>query len=242
MDLGQALDYDGAIRSARGQENDSAIPVFFHEAVLDAARTEEAGRQVYQQVEFIKIIIPGDKDEFISRVKDSHRERFPDQYRNFKERGAEMPEGTPLAFWPMMSVAMVAELNAMHVFTIEQLSELTDGVIEKMGGRWAHVRDNALRFLESKPALDTQAALTTKENALIGEMRAQIEQLTKDNEALKTHNEKLEMDVDLWRGEVRKARSESKRQASRASSAKRVAASAKAKANDTQDGFAERCD
>src|ERR1700755_316054 len=92
--------------NARGK--DGAHPQFFTESQPNAARSEKEGRPCFDDVEMVKILIPGDRlTEFVARVNEGHKRRWPKAYAAFKD-GQEAPvEGTPIEQLPGMTKARV---------------------------------------------------------------------------------------------------------------------------------------
>src|SRR5262252_50414 len=78
-----------------------AIPRFHTEAVKMEFASAQAGRPIYEEREFVDIVIPGDRRSSIHEpVNEEHRARWPREYEAFKA-GREAPlEGTPLSAWP----------------------------------------------------------------------------------------------------------------------------------------------
>src|SRR5437879_3568700 len=89
--------------------------------------SEEAGRPVHQDAEFVKIMIPGDKNTLIEREAiEQDRDKFPLEYARFKNGLKEEMQavGTPLKAWPAMSRALVKDLAHFNVHTVEQLASM----------------------------------------------------------------------------------------------------------------------
>ena len=102
---------------------------FYIESVQRAFKSEEAGRPIFEDVEFIKILIPGDKNFSPEReATEADKQRFPLEYARFKNgmKESEQAVGTPLSQWPAMTRSMAKEFNAMNVFTVEQLAGMSD--------------------------------------------------------------------------------------------------------------------
>ncbi len=102
---------------------------FYIESVQRAFKSEEAGRPIFEDVEFIKILIPGDKNFSPEReATEADKQRFPLEYARFKNgmKESEQAIGTPLSQWPAMTRSMAKEFNAMNVFTVEQLAGMSD--------------------------------------------------------------------------------------------------------------------
>lgn len=122
---------------------------FYVRPIMHAFKSAEAGRPIYEEKEYIKIIVPGDSKTTVDcPVDDTFRQRFEKQYDKFKKGLEQAVTGTPLEVWPQMSVGMVAELKSVGVQTVEQLAGMSDANIQKfMGGNmW---RQKAQAFLDA---------------------------------------------------------------------------------------------
>lgn len=119
--------------------NQSGIfPRFYYEPFQNKAKSDEAGRPIFDKREMVEIHIAGDnKSVTVAKVTDTHRHRWPQQYEAFK-REEEIPiDGTPINEWPALSVTQVAEMKALNIHTVEALADLRDAGIQRlgMGGR-----------------------------------------------------------------------------------------------------------
>ena len=127
------------------------IVEFMTKAVKLEFRSKQEGRPVYEDQEFVTILIPGTRGTSAHEpVNDEHRARWPKEYAAFKE-GKELPlEGTPLANWPNSSMtrSRVEELAFFNVRTVEQLAAVDDAAVQRLGmGAW-EMRENARKFLD----------------------------------------------------------------------------------------------
>lgn len=98
--------------------------------------SEEAGRDIYQDAEFIKIMIPGDRYTVHEREATDHdRSKFPVEYARFKNglKEEEQAVGTPLKHWPAMSRSLMKEFTHFNVFTVEQLAGISDTAKQAFG-------------------------------------------------------------------------------------------------------------
>lgn len=101
---------------------------FTMEAVLDRAATTTEGRNIYKDIEFVTIRIPGDKLSVVHRpVNPSDKHRFPLQYAAFRNMRGEEIVGTPLSTWLGIKPSQVKELEFFNVRTVEQLAAMPDG-------------------------------------------------------------------------------------------------------------------
>jgi hypothetical protein len=154
---------------------DNLIPVFYMKAVQNNFESEKQGRAIWEEVPYVEIMIPGDKlSEVHEKVKEHHKERWPDKWAAFKANQEAPTDGTPLDDWPPVSRAIAMQLSSSNVRTVEALADLSDLQLSKvmpMGGN--ALREKARAWLktaeEMAPLADMQAALaaeTAKREAL----------------------------------------------------------------------------
>jgi hypothetical protein len=132
------------------QKKDVARPTFYMEAVKNNAKSEAEGRPIFDEKEFIKIDIPGDKNmNWIGEVEESHRNRWPDQYAAFKRGEARAASGTPLEHWPNpeLTKARVAEIKAQNILSVEELAGIGDNQLGKLGFHGRELREAARAYI-----------------------------------------------------------------------------------------------
>jgi len=156
--LGQQFGMNGGNRPASG------IPKFFVKASRKADGT-------YDNVEMVEIITPGDpKATPILKVTDGVRAKYSDYYTHWKRTQQMAPVGTPLEMWPMMQPAMVTQLKAGNIFTVEQLAEISDGNLHHVPfGKT--VREQARAWLGAKEKSDAIEQATAQTHAMQDGMR-----------------------------------------------------------------------
>jgi hypothetical protein len=122
---------------------------FYIRPVMNNFRSSEEGRPIYEEKEYIRIIVPGDSKTTVDcPVDDTFRMRFQAQYDKFKRGQEQAVDGTPLEMWPQMTVGLCAELKAMNVTTVEQLAGLDDGKAQRIMGSY-DLRRKAQAFLDA---------------------------------------------------------------------------------------------
>ena len=131
-------------------QRDTTVPRFFLDKNLNNIASEKAGHPVYDSVEKVEIIIPGQSLSTAVRfVNQELKNRWPQQYAAFKA-GMEAPvEGTPIEEWPPLIPAEVANLKAINIMTVEQLSQINDNAISTMGHGARALRDKAAAWLKN---------------------------------------------------------------------------------------------
>jgi FtsZ-binding cell division protein ZapB len=173
--------------------DDKLFVVFYMGILQDQARSEEEGRPIYHDVEWIRIITPGDNTMRIERpVTADERRRFPRQYAAFKNgmKDEDQTPGMRLSEWPMVSRAMAEELRGIKIYTVEQVAELRDDVMLRVPGL-VSLKKQAQVWLGK-----------TKDSAAAAKTAKQLEDLRAQNESLQEANKKLLERVDALMGKL----------------------------------------
>ncbi len=146
----------GTYDEAQSQANQSRYAMdsklyatFYIRPVMNAFKSSQEGRPIYEEKEYIRIIVPGDSKTTVDcPVTEEFRGRFEKQYEKFKKGLEQAVEGTPLEMWPQMTVGLCAELKAMNVITVEQLAALDDSKAQRIMGSY-DLRRKAQLFLDA---------------------------------------------------------------------------------------------
>ena len=155
-------------------EHESAVAVGFGMMpVEDKKETNRRGRPFYKDVEFVKIVTPGDKNAiYLQPASQKHRERFPKAYAAFKSGQIVAEDGTPIEHWPMVGRSQALNFRAYGIHTVEALATLHDGNLESLGREARDLREKAKAFL--KQADDTAAVqkLAMEKQSMADQMQA----------------------------------------------------------------------
>lgn len=129
--------------------HDSKLYVeFLRKPRLNAAKSREAGRAVYEEADYVRIFVPGDKSSVVERpVTEQDMQRFQERYNKWKAGQAEAVVGTPLTSLPTMTPAKIEEYKYFKIVTVEQLAEAPDGLGQKFMG-FQGDKQRAKAFLE----------------------------------------------------------------------------------------------
>lgn len=121
-------------------------------------KSAKAGHPVFEDVEFVKIVVPGDRQsDFFQPATDAHKKRFPRAYEAFLNRETKpVTEGMPIEEWPQVSRSLAMTLKAANIYTVEALAEVHDGLIDKIGNNGRDLREKAKAFL--RQSRDSAAA------------------------------------------------------------------------------------
>jgi len=167
---------------SRYTEDSRLFVQFYRQPMLQPGKSREAGRAIYQEVDCIKIMVPGDKLSVIDRpVDDLDRRRFADRYAKWQAGAGAVIEGTPLASLPRMTPGKVEEYKFFNVHTVEQMAAAPDNLGQKFMGFHEDKR-SAKAFLEiakgNAPIEKMNEELKARDSK-IEELQAQIEAITK---------------------------------------------------------------
>ena len=129
--------------------NDAQLLVKFSiHSELSQFKSKQQGMPIYDDVEIITIMNPGEKEPTIIAATEMHKRRFPKQYEAFKAGLDGDHGGTPLDLLFPSSPSTVKALKAFNVYSIQQLSVIDDSAAGQipMG---ITLRDKAKAYLKN---------------------------------------------------------------------------------------------
>ena len=151
---------------------------FFLYPVYQKFKSEQEGRNIYIDKEYIEIFIPGDKTTVNRReATQEDKVRFEKQYKAFKDGQHQATEGTPLEEWPLLKPSQILPMKAMHIYTVEQLAELNDVSLQRIGPGTRDLKQKATEWLgKNKKSEELEAALRLRD-AQISQLKQQLTEL-----------------------------------------------------------------
>jgi len=177
------------------RQGDERLAVrFFVKAKQNGEKSQEAGRPVFEDVEYINIMVPGDRNNIILRpVTNTDKARFAQQYEHWKKNhDNEGLVGTPLEAWGILSLSQVEEFRYFGVRTVEHMAVLRDDICQKLPGA-TQLKQRAEAFLaaakDAEPLRKVQAELQ-KRDSDIAAMQAAIQDQAKIIEELRAAQRK----------------------------------------------------
>lgn len=174
------LDEPLSTRQERFAMDDKLFVEFFRKPKLHPGKSTEAGRAVYEEVDYIRVFVPGDKSSVIERpVTQMDAERFADRYNKWKAGQEDAVVGTPLTALPGMSPAKVEEYKYFKIMTVEQLADANDGLGQKFMG-FHQDKARAKAFMEvaaNNAPIERMNEELQKRDAEIENLRTMVEAL-----------------------------------------------------------------
>jgi hypothetical protein len=158
--------------------------IFEHVQKENLTKSKEAGRPIFEDVEYIRKIVPGDSSSTIHKpVTDWDRRNYADEYQAFVTRKSEQVVGTPIELFPGISKTQALEFKAVGIITIEHLAHISDANVSRFMGGQA-LRKRAADFLAAAEG----NAPTTRLNKELEERDSKIATLER---ALKEQGEQI---------------------------------------------------
>jgi|RhiMethySRZTD1v2_1073278.scaffolds.fasta_scaffold09469_13 hypothetical protein len=172
----QTADFDVNDFNSREAGDKSVYVKFYIKPVLNETKTDEEGRPIYDDKEYIEIRTPGNTTNIVVRpVSDMDRKRFRLAYQEFKSGETEQTGGgTPLIEAPWITRSQVEELSYLRIRTLEQLAAVGDDVCTRIPGLYK-LKERAKMMAERAE----KAAPFMKIQAENDEMRNRLETLEK---------------------------------------------------------------
>lgn len=160
-------------------ENPTGVFVtFYTDAVELKYESERQKRPIFKDVPFIRKMVPGDANNIIERAaKEQDMQQYPRQWAEYEatNKSGEVV-GTPLEKWPNVTRAQIKELKYVECHTVEQLAQMSDGNLMKMGAGFRPLRESAIKWLDSLSAakVDEEKEFLKKQVAELSETVAEI--------------------------------------------------------------------
>lgn len=164
---------------------------FFSKPKKNEAKSQEAGRPIYEDIDYVSIKWANDKTrELEAPAHSSHRmrrnsdpdeqggwetyaESYPTLYAAFKAGNREQVNGTLLSEMTSLSAARREELKALNIVTVEALAGLDGSALKRLGMDGRKLKEQAQNYLDRAKG----AAVDERHAAELGELRRQIEEL-----------------------------------------------------------------
>jgi hypothetical protein len=159
---------------------------FYKKSVKQDIASDEAGRPIFKEFDFVRIMIPGDNlTEIDTYAQESHKQRFPRQWAHYQNQVANHQDivGTLLEQWPQITRSQADELRGLKFHTVEAIAECSDQQLQRIGmvaGMSPHnFREKAKAFLN----LATKSADVSQREAEMQALRQENAKITAETEA-----------------------------------------------------------
>jgi len=158
---------------------------FYKKSVKQDIASEEAGRPIFKEFDFVKIMIPGDNlTEIDTYAQNSHKQRFPRQWAHYQIQMGSHEDviGTPIDQWPQVTRSQAEELRGLKFYTVESIADCSDQQLQRIG-MVAGMSPHNFR-------LKAKAFLNLANNS------AEVAQREAEMQALRAENDKIKAETD----------------------------------------------
>lgn len=152
----------------------TVIVTFFMDAVKNEFKSEQEGRDIYDDLEHVSKIVAGSRDRIVRLATPEDKREYPEEYKRFKERTQNAVSGTPIRELPGIAESFAKEMEFFQVRTIEELAALDDNLIGRMGPGVREKITRAQGYLAAATGEGAQIAKIASENE---KLKAQLEEL-----------------------------------------------------------------
>ena len=177
----ETFDGDPALFTKQHAGDESLFVVFYMGVLKSEDKSIEAGRPIFDDVECVRIVVPGDKNSIIDRPATlTDKQRFSKQYGLFKQGLSEDEQisGTRLNEWPFLTRGQCEEFRYLGIRTVEQLAEVRDDIVSKVPGMQQLKQHAAVWLGKAKNA--AEAAKQAKRFADQDNQIATLQEVIKD--------------------------------------------------------------
>jgi hypothetical protein len=168
------------------QGADSRLAVqFYKKSMKQEDASNEAGRPIFKEFDFVRIMIPGDNlTEIDTYAQESHKQRFPRQWAHYLNQtaGHEDIVGTPLDQWPQVTRSQAEELRGLKFHTVESIADCSDQQLQRIG-MVAGMSPHNFR-LKAKAFLNL-----ANDSAEVAQREAELQALKEENAKIKSETE-----------------------------------------------------
>jgi hypothetical protein len=167
-----------------GAPQDNLVVTFYRHSVHSQALSDKEGRPVFVEKDYVKILVPGERDTVDRPVRDEDKFRWARQWQAYHEKRQQAPEGTPIDCLFPQAPAIVATLRAMNFHVVEQLATASDIALQNIGMGARQWQEKAKQFLAA--AKDGAAF-----HQMQGELRARDEKIAEMDGLIQAQAAKL---------------------------------------------------
>lgn len=163
---------------------DGVFPTFYMGTVHNRSESKKQKRKVVDDVLKVKIVVPNQIDKTDRIASEADKKRFPKSWQAFLD-GVEPPvEGHPLEKWHEITKGELEMCQASHVKTVEQLADLADIGLNRLGPGAQHLKNNAKKFLDGINETDELREENAELLKRVGAQEERIDELVRAVEAL----------------------------------------------------------
>ena len=133
------------------------VHVEFHKQPYQLGKkSREAGRPIYEDRDYIRIMIPGQPKQVVDRqVQEKDKIEYAQTWGAYIAGEEAHIIGTPVDHIPGISVSVVKALQHLNIVSVEQMAEANEIALQKVGHGARDLQSRAKAYLGQNDELDT---------------------------------------------------------------------------------------
>ena len=140
---------------------------FYSRSKQNKQKTAAEGRPIFEAVEYVEILTPGDKDTVVDRpVRKLDMYLWTQKYVAFRQGLSQESDGTPISAWGGVPPERVDELKHFRIRMVEQLAEVPDSNLSNLGPNARAEREKARAYLAAMKGEGPAKELRAENDAL----------------------------------------------------------------------------
>lgn len=148
------------------------IVTFYDEPIHNKAQSKKLGYPVFDTMTMIDKRVPNSINHQPRPMREQDKTEYPISWQAYVTGKEPVESGLPVEQWPQLTMSEVAVLRSCSVRTVEQLAELADSGLHRLGPGGRDMKNRAQKFLtESASVVEMRA-----ENDLLREEIASLRQ------------------------------------------------------------------
>jgi hypothetical protein len=148
-------------------DDEGVMATFYAKDEVMPFLSQQAGHEIKEKKTYVRIVVKGNSLNVVTRpVTDQDKRRFPFSWQQFQRGEDQSKRGTALTELFDPDTEIVPHYHAQNVFTLEDLTQVSDSNLQSLG---AGARENRLR---AKEYLDK-----VKDSARVKDLEARIAEL-----------------------------------------------------------------
>lgn len=112
--------------------DDKLVVTFYRGTRKNGQKSLQAGIPIYDPVDMVRIIQPGERDVAEYEATLEYQRRWPRQWAAYQANQDQDQGGTPLEMLLPAQPEIVATLKAIHINTVQQLAGMTDSAMDNV--------------------------------------------------------------------------------------------------------------
>jgi hypothetical protein len=182
------INWNGNVGTVQYGTDKNLVVMFYTKPRHNPAKSNEAGRPVYEDIPYVRIHPPGERLNIVDRpVTAEDPKKYAMQWAQFQQNKEQVPDGTPIDLLYPDHPSVGATLRANGVYTVEQCAELSGPAIDSIGMGAQRYSNDAQKYIQAA----NKGVKASQLRHELDERDSQIRTLTQMVDSLKSEVERL---------------------------------------------------